>query len=117
ASPFPARKTVDAWLNPAAYSNPAPATYGNVAINNVEGPGYLQIDASLSRTFSIREKQKLQIRAEAFNVPNRLNPSAPNTTLSSPNFGKITSDISVSKGGLASGPSAGDPRVIQFALK
>jgi hypothetical protein len=104
-------------LNPAAYINPSPGTYGNVGTNNVKGPGYLQIDVSLSRTFSIRENQRLQIRAEAFNVPNHLNPSAPNTALNSPNFGKITSDISVSKGGLASGPSAGDPRVIQFALK
>jgi hypothetical protein len=86
-------------------------------MNNVQGPGYLQIDASLSRTFSIKENQRLQVRAEAFNVPNRLNPSAPNTTLSSPNFGRITSDISVSKGGLAAGPSGGDPRVFQFALK
>jgi hypothetical protein len=117
ASPFPAHKTVDAWLNPAAYINPSPGTYGNVGTNNLKGPGYLQIDVSLSRTFSIRENQRLQIRAEAFNVPNHLNPSAPNTALNSPNFGKITSDISVSKGGLASGPSAGDPRVIQFALK
>jgi hypothetical protein len=65
----------------------------------------------------------LQLRAEAFNLPNHLNPFAPgvgpintgiggNATLNSSNFGQITSDISGNNGLLA-----GDYRVVQIAMK
>jgi hypothetical protein len=52
------------------------------------------------------------LRAEAFNLPNHLNPSPPVSALNSGTFGQIQSDISGT-----SGLSAGDYRVIQFALK
>jgi hypothetical protein len=58
----------------------------------------------------------LQVRAEAFNLPNIVNFSTPVATLNAPNFGQITSDVSGSQtGGLVA--STGDPRIIQFALK
>jgi hypothetical protein len=117
ADPYAANKGVNGWLNPAAFG-PVPAgAYGNLGANNIQVPGNLQIDMSLSRIFSIRERNKFQLRFEAFNVPNRLNASAPTLALNSPNFGKITSDISTSAGAQASGPGSGDPRVLQFAVK
>jgi hypothetical protein len=66
---------------------------------------------AVSRTFRIREKKTLQLRAESFNLPNHVNFSTPVATLNSGNFGQITSDIA--------GPSgqAGDPRIIQLAAK
>jgi hypothetical protein len=72
---------------------------------------------SLSRSFRIREKQTLQLRGEAFNVLNHLNPSVPGSTAgtvttNAANFGQILSDISGTQG-----LSAGDPRIIQLALK
>jgi hypothetical protein len=66
----------------------------------------------ISRTFAIGEKKTIQLRGEAFNLPNHLNPSIPVATLNSGAFGKIQSDISGT-----SGLSAGDPRIIQVALK
>ena len=71
-----------------------------------------QLDMGISRTFAIGEKKTLQLRGEAFNLPNHLNPSTPVATLNSGSFGKIQSDISGT-----SGLSAGDPRIIQIALK
>ncbi|MBV8728382.1 MAG: hypothetical protein JO336_01100 [Acidobacteriia bacterium] len=79
---------------------------------------------ALSRTFPITEHRSIQLRAEAFNLPNHLNPFTPgilpiNTTLfggqtnliaSAP--GKITSDISGNNG-----LQLGDYRVIQMAMK
>jgi hypothetical protein len=65
----------------------------------------------LSRTFPVREHQTLELRWEVFNVPNRVNLAAPNTTLSSGTFGQITSDIN------GSSSQAGDPRLMQLALK
>jgi hypothetical protein len=62
--------------------------------------------------FVIREKQALQFRAEAFNLPNHLNPGIPVFTTNSGSFGRIQTDISGT-----SGLTAGDPRIIQLALK
>lgn len=57
----------------------------------------------LTRTFRVREGKTLEFRAEAFNVPNHVNPGDPNTTLTDSNFGRIL--------------SAADPRIMQMALK
>ena len=57
----------------------------------------------LTRSFQVREKQSLQLRIEAFNPPNHLNPNNPVTARNNSNFGKIQ--------------SAMDPRIMQFAVK
>ena len=102
-----------AWVNRAAFSTPAMGSLGNLGIGDMKGPGVFQFDMALSRIFQIREKQTIQLRAEAFNLPNHLNPAVPNNGLNGGGtFGTITSDISGT-----SGLSAGDYRVVQFALK
>lgn len=101
------------YLNKQAFSTVGlgPGIYGTLAPLNILNPGMIQVDMGLSRNFRIRERQTLQFRWEVFNVPNRLNPAAPNTTMSSGSFGQITSDIN------GSGSQAGDPRIMQAALK
>jgi hypothetical protein len=103
ASPYPDKQTLDQWLNPAAFVMPAVGTFGNMAANNVRGPGVISINTSLTRTFRVRESQSLQFRVEAFNLPNHLNPNNPTTAINNVNFGKIL--------------SANDPRIMQLALK
>ena len=109
-------------LNPAAFAIPALGTYGNLGYNNIKGPDTIQLNMALSRIFPIREKISVQIRAEAFNLPNLLNGLASNGAggtaptigaLNSPLFGAVTQDIS-GNNGLTNG---GDPRIIQFAAK
>jgi hypothetical protein len=113
ANPYMPNKSIDGWLNPAAFAAPAPGTYGNLGAQNLLGPGVFQLDLALSRTFSIGEGKSLQLRGEAFNLPNHMNPAMPVAALnSSGSFGKIQSDISGT-----SGLSDGDPRILQFALK
>lgn len=70
---------------------------------NVLGPGLIQIDLGLTRTFKVRENQSVQFRAEAFNAPNHVNPNNPTTAINSTVFGKIQ--------------TAADPRIMQLALK
>ncbi len=82
-------------------------------MNHLEGPGYVDLDLSISRRFPITERQNLEIRFEAFNVanhPNFLNPSTSNlaggpnnTVMTATNFGKIQGDVA--------------PRIMQFAIK
>jgi hypothetical protein len=91
-------------LNPAAFAQPALGTYGNMGPNAIEGPGYWQIDMAVSRIFQVRESQKLEFRAEAFNLANHFIPMDPNVTFSNANtFGQIL--------------SARDARIMQFALR
>jgi hypothetical protein len=117
-NPYPANQSVNNWLNPAAFCAPVPGTYGNLGLNNLKGPGIFQFDLALTRIFAIKEKRSLQLRAEAFNLPNHLNPAIPGTgnpvlsTTNSASFYRITQDIS-GTGGL----TAGDPRILQIALK
>ncbi len=112
AGVYATNQSVDGWMNASAFAAPATGTLGNLGIGNFVGPGLIQFDLSVARTFKIREKQTFQLRAEGFNVPNHLNASTPVATLNSAVFGKIQSDISGT-----SGLTAGDYRVIQFALK
>ena len=91
------------WLNPAAYQLPQAGSYGNLGYNAVVGPHTWSFDMALSRTFNIREMQRLEIRAEAFNVLNSFRPGPPSTVLNSNTFGQIRTAL--------------DQRIMQFALK
>ncbi len=66
-------------------------------------PGSLNFDFSVSRTFAVRERWRLEARMEAFNAINHVNYNGPTTGLNSGKFGTIS--------------SAQDPRILQFALK
>jgi hypothetical protein len=102
-SPYTANRSIAQWLNPAAFTQPAVGTYGNMNPQSVSGPGSISIDMALARTFKIRERASIMIRGEAFNLPNHLNPGNPVVDLTSNNFGQIL--------------SANDPRIMQMALK
>jgi hypothetical protein len=57
----------------------------------ISGPGRWQADVSLGKTFRLRESVNLQVRADAFNAFNRVNYANPVTSITSPDFGKLTS--------------------------
>jgi hypothetical protein len=92
------------WFNPAAYTEPAAYTYGNVSRNSVWGPGLVSWDSSVMKMFPIWKEQNLQFRFEAFNVPNHPNFAIPGGSLQSTTFGVITS-------------TATDMRQLQLSLK
>jgi hypothetical protein len=91
------------WLNSAAFAIPLNGTYGTMGAMSIRGPRSIQVDMGLTRTFQIRERHSLQFRMEAFNLPNVVNLRNPTGSLNSVNFGKIL--------------EAGDPRIMQAALK
>jgi hypothetical protein len=91
------------YINPAAFAaNPA-GTFGNVGRDTARAPGQLNLDMAFSRIFSFTERFQLEARGEAFNAINHTNFTTVETRQNNKNFGKIT--------------AAGDPRILQFALK
>jgi len=101
---YPAEKTLDQWFNPAAFSVPAPFTWGNAARNLLFTPGDIVIDASVLKDITLYERFKMQFRGEFFNMPNHPNWGGPGSNISTTaSVGKIT--------------SRGDQRQIQFGLK
>ena len=107
------------WFNTSAFSCPGAITglgtncgtftspnfglYGTAQTGIIRGPGQEVFSTSLYKTFDIMEKVHIEFRAEAFNVFNHTNPGNPNTSLSSSNYGKIT--------------SAADPRILELAAR
>jgi hypothetical protein len=91
------------YFNPAAYVLPPLGSYGNSGRNTLIAPGTVNLDSSLFRMFPIREKMKLQFRAEFFNSLNNVNFAAPVANISTATVGSIL--------------SAGSPRILQFGLR
>jgi hypothetical protein len=98
------------YLNPAAFEQPAIGTFGNMGPRNILGVGTWAFDLALSRTFNVREGQRLEFRAEAFNITNSfrrefsvVREGNQGTVLNSNIFGQIDAAL--------------DPRIMQFALK
>ncbi len=96
------------WFNTAAFVNSPVGVGPGSARNRLRGPGYFNLDYSLIKSFPIpygplKETQKLDFRAEFFNIFNHPSFGAPYTGLGSAQFGQIW--------------SAGSPRILQFALK
>lgn len=85
---------------------------GNVPRNYWRGPGFFNIDTTLSKYFPIQEGKGIEFRAEFFNLLNYVNfanpslnaPQGPYVDLSNPDAGKIIAQL-------------GNPRLIQFAMK
>jgi hypothetical protein len=97
-------RTPGNFFNPAAFVQPPLGTaLPNAGMGALTGPGFWQFDLSLSRTFQLREMQKVEFRAEAFNILNKFIMLNPTFDLNSNLFGKVT--------------AARDPRIMQFALK
>jgi hypothetical protein len=66
------------WFNPAAFTNPAPGTFGDAGRNTLIGPGFANVDFSLAKEFSLHESLKLEVRADMFDVFNHINWANPN---------------------------------------
>ena len=95
--------TADAWFNTAAFSMPAFGTFGNSGRNTLTGPGFRTLNVALVKHIRFGPRASIDLRAEAFNVINRVNYDLPNAFFGSPTFGRIL--------------SAGSPRRFQFGVR
>lgn len=98
------------YFDGTAFTNPPVGTLGSTGRNLLRGPGFFNMDQSVSRTFSFKEgRLKLQIVGEAFNLTNTPSFAVPNATFAAPtlnpdgsiksygNFSVITSTVSTAR--------------------
>ncbi|HTP30551.1 MAG TPA: carboxypeptidase-like regulatory domain-containing protein [Candidatus Acidoferrales bacterium] len=106
------------WINPAAFTANAIGSYGDVGRNALRGPGFFGFDLQLSRTFQVRERLRLQVIANAFNILNHTNfvgAFAPAGLAAGSSYGTVSTGLNSSTFGQVTG--AYDPRIFQFAMK
>ncbi len=75
------------FLNPAAYAAPAPGTWGNAGRNSITGPLQFRLDATLGRTFRLRDRLNLDLRFDSTNVLNHVTYTSWNTVVNNAQFG------------------------------
>ncbi|MES1258299.1 MAG: hypothetical protein ABUS51_07705, partial [Acidobacteriota bacterium] len=86
------QRTLARWFNTDAFTVAPAYTSGNAPRFQFYGPGINNWDAALMRNIMLRERLRLQLRAEFYNVMNHANFKNPNTTIGNANFGRITAD-------------------------
>jgi len=97
------QRTLNRWFDTSCFVAPPPGVFGNAPRTVFSGPGLVNVDMSIFKTFRLRDIQ-LQFRAEAFNVFNTTQFANPATNVGAVNFGQIQSTVNPS-------------RQLQFALK
>ncbi|MEZ5351306.1 MAG: TonB-dependent receptor [Bryobacteraceae bacterium] len=98
------QRTIRRWFDPAQFTRPNEIRFGNLGRNTLFGPGRVNFDLSMFKDFAIRERGKLQFRAEAFNLFNTPQFAQPNATIGASNAGVISGIV-------------GNPRQLQLALR
>jgi hypothetical protein len=102
----PREERLQRWFDTAAFSQPAPFTFGNAGATfpMLRTDNVRNLDLSLFKHFTLARRLRLQARIEAFNALNRVQFGSPNTSVTSSSFGVVTSQ-------------ANTPRQLQFGLK
>ena len=90
-----AAKTGAPILNQNCFADPGDNIPGNAPryFSNLRGEGIRNLDASLSKEFTIREGKVLQVRAEMFNAFNHQRFAFPDTASGEDGFGTVTSTV------------------------
>ena len=102
---------LNAYFNASCFTTPPVigadgigTAFGNSATGIVDGPGQANIDIAFSKSITIHESDRIQFRAEFFNLLNHPQFANPDSNFTSPTFGLISS-------------TAVNPRVGQLAMK
>jgi hypothetical protein len=91
---------------------------GNTGRNQFRGPGYIQDNLSLFKSFNIFREAALETRVEAFqlsNTPQFANPnSSASSIITSGNFGRVTNTLGSGQGSVN---GVGGGRSLQASAK
>jgi hypothetical protein len=78
------------FYDPSAFAPVTRVGYGTVGRNTLYGPGSVNLDFSLFRTFNLTERLNLQFRADAANLSNSPHFKNPSGDITSADFLTIT---------------------------
>jgi hypothetical protein len=77
------------WINPSVFCTPGAAgcsgptnPLGDLTRNKYYGPGFSDVDLSIIKNIPLRERLKIQLRAEMYNLFNRINLASGTGTVS-----------------------------------
>jgi hypothetical protein len=84
-------QTPDYWFDTAAFVSAKAYSLGSDSRNepDLRTPGTVNFDFSLVRNQKIRERTNIQFRAETFDIFNHAQLGEPDSTVTSPTFGRI----------------------------
>lgn len=99
----PHGQLIQEYFNPAVFVPNALGTFGNSGKNILRGPGMFDTDFGAIKNTKVTERLSVQFRAEFFNLFNNVNFNQPDNSIADSTVAQIT--------------SAGNPRILQFALK
>jgi len=122
------------FLNPAAFSTPAPGAWGNLERGSIKGPAFRQLDMIVAKQVPMSGTSNLEFRVEIFNLfnvanfsnpvgtlplalpanslteANKVQPGQPYTSATAGTFGTLTSTVGRTVG-------LGTGRQVQFAAR
>jgi hypothetical protein len=82
------------WFDTTSFQAPTTnGVMGNMRRYAFAGPGLFNVDAGLSRRFTVTERVGVEVRAEAFSVTNSPQFDQPDTNVSDLNFGLIKGTV------------------------
>ena len=90
-SPIKGPKKVAEWFTTSAFSQPAAGYFGNASSGSIRGPGTIDFDMAMYKTFHITEQHNIQFRAELFNIFNHTNFANVSTNVGAGDYGQVTS--------------------------
>lgn len=94
------------WIDLSAFTDPATGSFGNSRRNAFYGPGFSDVDLSVFKDTRFGERLTVQLRAELFNLFNRINYAPPSVNFAScPSTGLQSNGASCTPGHFD--PSAG----------
>ena len=101
-------RSITEWFNTNCFIDPAPYTFGDESRTDStlrqDGVNNFDFAAFKKTYFGPDNKFDVEFRAEFFNIFNRVQFAAPNTTLGSAQFGQVSA-------------TNNNPRLVQFALR
>jgi hypothetical protein len=78
------------FFDQTAFAAPTGVRFGTAGRNILRGPGTVDLDLALFRSFPFKDRYKLELRAEAANATNTPHFSNPNANISAANFLVVT---------------------------
>ena len=75
------------FFNLAAFTVPAVGTYGDAGRNTIPGPDTISLNAALARSFTFKERRRIEFRLETTNLLNQVNYTNLDTVVNAVNYG------------------------------